>query len=352
MRFDENKYLSWYLPRISGDNPPINLHSSGVVGLDPKDFSIVLENPWELSEKFEAALSQWLSIPDDEIVFTPGATGGNLLALLALAPRQSEVIVESPIYEPMLRQTQRLCKTIRLVRSFKNNWRISLDEARRLINDNTALVMITEPNNPSAVFSPREDVLELANLSAKKNATLLINEVYRGFTERPSYHGAVDNIVVVNSLSKLFGTYWMRHGWLSAKTETIAKLKIAHLNMGMPTQPTASLGISVMANARALQEKAKQAAASGFSIVRKWIETTPGLSWCEPHGIGFGCIKLPQGIDDVSFAEKLFEKQNVLIVPGKKFEAPGTFRLSWLQAGADLEEGLKRISAELKNAAA
>ena len=85
-----------------------------------------------------------------------------------------------------------------------------LERISEKISHETDLVLITEPHNPSGIFSPRDEVLDLARLASEYDAVLLINEVYGGFTAEPSYHAAAENIVVVNSLSKLFGTYWMR----------------------------------------------------------------------------------------------------------------------------------------------
>jgi len=346
--FSENAYLSWYLPRIrSADEDVINLHSSGMPQLDPSMFSLEMEDAWSAASTFEKILSDWLAIPAEEIVFTPGATGGNLLALLALTRPSADIIVESPVYEPMLRQAQRLGKTGRLIRSYESGWKIPIDRAGELISDNTDLIIITEPHNPGAVFSNRDDVLQLAEIAAKKNALLMINEVYRGFTEAPSFHGVAENIVVVNSLSKLFGTYWMRLGWLSATEPLARKLRLAHINMGMGTAPAASLGVQVMKMSDDLLKKALAASSDGAGIVKKWVEDTDGIQWHEPDCIGFGCIRLPACIDDVAFTEKLFTKEKVLFVPGTKFEAPGTIRLSWLQAGSRLKEGLSLLSGEL-----
>jgi len=39
MRFDSNDYLEWYVPRAHGA-PAINLHSSGVPSLEPRDIDV------------------------------------------------------------------------------------------------------------------------------------------------------------------------------------------------------------------------------------------------------------------------------------------------------------------------
>ncbi len=354
MSFYENTYLSWYIPKVLENVNPhevdntINLHSSGVTALGSNDFALAMgNNPYELPVRFEAALADWLDISPEEIIFTPGATGGNLIALLTLVESNQQVIVETPIYEPMFRQADRTADSDRLVRSFDDGWRLNLEQARHLINDNTGMIIITEPHNPSGTISPRNQVMELAALAAKSGAVLLINEVYRGFTDRPSYHGASDNIVIVNSLSKLFGTYWMRLGWLSAPNPIAEKLRLGRINTGLPTMPAAGLGLSVMEKAAVLQSKAVEISKQGFAIVNSWVENTEGVSWHAPQGIGFGCIKLPAQIDDVAFAEYLYKEKKVFVVPGTKFEAPGTLRISWLQSGDKLQEGLDLLAQGL-----
>ncbi len=349
MSFCENSYLSWYLPRARRGGGAIDLHSSGVARLNPEEFEPASAegDPWGLIPRLEASLAEWLDVPADEVVFTPGATGGNLLALLTLVESGQHVLVEQPTYEPMLRQAKRVSHVNRLFRRFDQGWRIPLEQTRRLVGADTAMVIITEPHNPSGVCSPRDDVIELADAAAAQGAMLVINEVYRRFTEQPSYHGAADNVLIVGSLSKLFGTYAMRLGWVSAPKGVAERLRCAHMNMTSPATPCAAIGLSVMARAGELEAAAKEAALAGHPVVRDWVERTEGLSWHEPHGTGFGCVRLPCGVDDLALVEKLHHDDGVLLVPGSKFEAPGSLRIAWLQSGGELEEGLRRVADRL-----
>jgi aspartate/methionine/tyrosine aminotransferase len=346
MSFHENTYLQWYFDHAWDRPQAINLFSSGVARLDPRDFPMVTtDDPWEQVEAFEAALGSWLGIPREEVVFTPGATGGSFLALLALTTPRQDIVVEQPIYEPMVRQAGRIARTTRLRRCFGQGWRLPLAESREAIGGGTGMVMITEPHNPSGICSSREDVLELAAMAAERGARLLVNEVYRGFTDQPSYHRAADNIVVVNSLSKLFGTYAMRLGWLSAPVDDIEQLRWGRMNMSAPATPCAGVGLSVMKRAEELKATARLRARGGHSAVAHWVDGTPEVTWHEPHGVGYGCVRIPSGIDDVEFAERLCDRYGVLVIPGSMFDAPGTIRLSWLEAGDHLEEGLQKVAS-------
>lgn len=347
MSFDRLDYLSWYMPRLMQQRQVIHLDASGVPSLGPDEIESATGDPWTMARTFEAALATWLGLESDEVVFAPGATGGTLLALLTLAAPGTEIVVETPIYEPMLRQAERVAPVLRLVRQREEGYRLPLSAARRLIGAQTAVVMITEPHNPSGRLSPVEEVLELAAMAKEHDAILLVNEVYRGFCDAPSLHGEAPNMVVVSSLSKLTGAYWARIGWLSAPPGIAATLRSAHLNLGMANALSAAYGMGVLARVGELRDKARAMSQPGAPIVEQWLRDQPELSWHPPQGPGFGCVALPEGTNDVALAERLFEEAEVLLIPGQMFEAPGTLRISWLQAGDRLAEGLAAISAAL-----
>ncbi len=345
MEFTQNDYLSWYMPLVMGHDDSVNLHASGMASVDPTTLHLPADgDPFQMIGAFQSSLAEWLDTPKNEVLFTPGATGGTLLALLILAQGESNILVEKPIYEPMLRHAARLGEVRRFERKFADRWQLPLDEIADRIDDHTSVVMITEPHNPSGLFAPREQVLELARIAAEHGATLLVNEVYRKYTPAQSYHRAADNIVVVSSLSKLLGAYWARLGWLSGSPEMISRLQKGHWNMGMPSAPSARAGMGFLAMAPQRVAGARELMNSGVEVVDGWIKKVDGLSWHLPNGAGFGCVSLPEGTDDMAFVERLHKEAGVLVIPGTCFDTPGTFRLSWLQAGSRLQDGLNRLS--------
>lgn len=347
MTFTKNDYLTWYMPRMRGGDT-INLHSSGVAALSADEARPATGDPWTMAPRFEAALADWLNIPAEELLFVPGATGGTQLALLSLVSRGQNLVVEAPIYEPMRRQAERLGPVKRFSRRFEDGWRLPVREIEELLDDNTTAILITEPSNPSGTFADPNDVLYITDLAAKHKAFVFINEVYRGFTLAPSYHRRRDNLLVISSLSKLFGAYWARLGWISAGADVTARLRGARLNFGMPSQPSAAVGVTIMERAAQLEAAAIEKARAGLDPVEEWIRATPGLSWKRPEGPGFGAVVLPDAHrDDRAFAEKLHADFGVLAIPGSLFDAPGCLRISWLQSETKLKRGLELIAEGL-----
>jgi DNA-binding transcriptional MocR family regulator len=120
--------------------------------------------------------------------------------------------------------------------------------------------------------------------------------------------------------------------------------------MGMPSSSAAEAGLYVLRHIDSLRSEAQRIARWGLAIVDAWVKCTSGVSWHPPMGPGFGCIKIPAHIDDIELAERLHDREGVLLVPGTLFEVPGTLRASWLQAGTGLEEGLKKLGRALQEA--
>jgi aspartate/methionine/tyrosine aminotransferase len=347
--FSENRYLSWYMERAFRHDDAVNLHASGVPAIEPLEIPGDRVSPWKQMTDFEAALAGWLGIPEQEVLFTPGATGGTLLALACLVRPGSTVLVDLPMYEPMVAQAERLGQVQRLQRRFEDRWRLPLEQARHALKGNVSVVMLCEPGNPTGTFSDRQDVIDLVRMAERKGAYVLINEVYRGFSNRLSYHGIGQNVLVVSSLSKLLGAYSYRLGWLSGSSEEIVRLRMGHFNLGVGTSPAAVAGGRIVASrADGIRAEALAQSRHGAQVVDQWVRKQEGLTWHIPEGPGFGCIRLPDGMDDMAFAERLHDEHGVLLVPGSLFELPGTVRVSWLQAGGRLEEGLEVLGRMLR----
>jgi aspartate/methionine/tyrosine aminotransferase len=171
--------------------------------------------------------------------------------------------------------------------------------------------------------------------------------VYLGYSRRKTLHGIADNVLVVSSYSKLLGSYSNRVGWVSGPKEVVQRLRWAGLNMGASSVPSAAVGMGFAVQAAERTKMARKRAAEGVDTVDQWVEACPQVDWIRPEGPGFGAVTLPRGVDDLTLVNHLYEEKNVLAVPGALFLAPGLIRISWLNDGGCLREGLDIIAEAL-----
>jgi len=102
---------------------------------------------------------------------------------------------------------------------------IDLKAMAKAITPETALVQVTNPNNPTGMVL---DGKELRNfcIRASKKTMVLVDEAYNELTEKPEFNSMVPlikaghNVVVARTFSKIYGLAGMRVGYMLAAPET------------------------------------------------------------------------------------------------------------------------------------
>ena len=107
------------------------------------------------------------------------------------------------------------------------NYRYHLPAMLDAINDNTRLVFICNPNNPTGTLVSRDEV-ETFVRRAPQTALIVFDEAYFDFVEDGNYSNAVEylreqvpNVMVLRSFSKSYGLANLRLGYALAAPEII-----------------------------------------------------------------------------------------------------------------------------------
>src|SRR6185312_5773666 len=95
------------------------------------------------------------------------------------APRGTEVIVERPAYEPLLKIPKALgYRTRRLDRRFGDAYAIDVDRFRSMVTPRTRLAIVTNLHNPSGARIDEATLTQMAAIMARVKGVLLVDEVY------------------------------------------------------------------------------------------------------------------------------------------------------------------------------
>ena len=106
---------------------------------------------------------------------------------------------------------------------------IDLKNTLAKITSETALVQITNPNNPTGLLIPPKQLSDFCKL-ASKETTILIDEAYNELTDKPQENTMIPlvregyDVIVARTFSKIYGLAGMRVGYLLAKPETVSKI--------------------------------------------------------------------------------------------------------------------------------
>lgn len=169
---------------------------------------------------FRAAAADYVGCSPESVVPTPGGLAGLRLALATRVRADDRVLVPAPGFAEYAREARLQGGT---VETAAPGTITSSDPAPY------RTVVVCAPNNPTAHDYTAGELRAFAARCRAADTELLVDEAFRGFTDRPSLAGE-DGVVVARSLTKLFGTPGIRAGFLVAtgqRRETLATARRA-----------------------------------------------------------------------------------------------------------------------------
>jgi aspartate/methionine/tyrosine aminotransferase len=297
------------------------------------------------------AIAGRYGVATDRIATAIGTSGANFLAALALVATGDDVLVESPVYDPLPGICLALgANVVRFERRFEDRFAIDPDRVKHAMTPRTRLVIVTHPHNPSGGVTPDEYLAAVARTAEANGAFVIVDEVYldaaRGASTAPAAQLA-GNIVTTNSLTKSYGLAPLRCGWAIAAAPIAERVRRARdIVDGSGPIPAERLAVIAFSQLDGLAARAQAILQPNVAAFRAFLERTPALQGFVQHGtVAFP--RLSSGRDSTAFADRLLLEHDTAVVPGRFFEAPSHFRVGLGISHAALTEGLARISALL-----
>lgn len=301
------------------------------------------------------ALGRRYGLDVKEIVTTTGATTALAIALKALVSPGDEVLVERPGFDVLTRLAREAGAVVQSIERPGPDFRIDLADLSAKLTPRTRAMLITNLHNPTGAFLEPEEIIAVAARLAEVGAVLIVDEVYADFVSEdrriPSALLA-PNVVTVSSLTKVFGLFALKFGWLAANPALLRRIKHA--------TPDGDMGVSKLSHAvaahvleapepfeahwrRALADTRPLLVASAVSMARSGL--------IEGEAPAHGCMFFPKilGVTDtLDLAKRLYVDHGVLVAPGEYFGSPGHLRVGFGSDPATTRVGLQRLEAALK----
>lgn len=301
------------------------------------------------------AIAERYGVTPDRVATATGTSGANFLAGLALIEPGDEVLVESPVYDPLLAIPRALgARVTRFERRFEDHFAIDADAVIRAITPATRLAIVTHPHNPSGRLTPDAAIARIADAAARHGGFVLVDEVYldaaAGCGATPAARLA-DNIVSTNSLTKSYGLAPLRCGWAIASPPIAERIRRARdVVDGTGSVPSERLAVLAFRQLARLAGRAQAIVTPNVEAFRAFLAGTPQLEGFVQHGtVAFP--RLRSGSDTDRLARALLHQHATAVVPGRFFEAPAHFRVGLGIEPAVLATGLARIRAHLDSSA-
>ena len=290
----------------------------------------------------------------DEVSIFPDVTSAIYSVLSCLLDAGHEIIITDPWYvgyRPILRALDVKATTILALP--ENKFEPQLDDFIAVINDGTKVVLINTPGNPTGAIIKEDTLKTLASYCFEKGIWLVCDEVYSMFTyENPhislrSAAQRLDNIVVIDGLSKSHAMSGWRMGWAVAPVDLTVHLgNFAAMSMfGCPQfiQDAAAFALN---NDEYYVRDMCARYQNRRDLVCDRLEQIPRVKYHRPESGMFIMVDIRKiNQDDKVFAQQLLDAESVSVLPGNAFGSStrGHVRISLVQPRDVLTEGCKRL---------
>jgi len=320
--------------------------------LNLEDLQIDGEHGYGYEPLLEAIAAKY-RVREENVVSTLGASQALFSVCAVLLQPGNEVLIEKPVYEPLLSVPRAFgAKILRFGRKYKQRYEVNFEEFASLLSSRTKLVILTNLHNPSGALLSRPALRKLAAAAEKKKALILVDEIYLEFLdgeEGETSFSLAPNLIVISSLTKVYGLGGLRCGWILAPAqlaERMRKLMDYILVEGVFIGEQISAKVFVQLDS--IKAKNKPLIEKNKSMIRDFIQGEERLSWIEPAQgvVCFPRVEAPMNGDNL--AELLQEKYDTSVVPGSFFEEPQHFRLGYGLPSSLLAEGLENIRKALR----
>ncbi|MBE8721658.1 methionine aminotransferase [Sphingobacterium pedocola] len=173
--------------------------------------------------------------PETEITITSGGTQALFTAIGTVVSPGDEVIIFEPAYDSYKPSVEVFGGKVIPIRLQAPAFKIDWNEVEDLISDKTRLIIINNPNNPTATVLTQEDLAALERLIADQNIYVLSDEVYehivydgRVHQSIIQYPGLRDKAFIVASFGKLLHTTGWKLGYIIAPSLLTAEFRKIH----------------------------------------------------------------------------------------------------------------------------
>lgn len=338
-----------------------NLATSGVGAFPlrdlPFDYSqleINGNNPYGY-EPLKRAIAERAGVGPDCVVTAEGTSMANYLAMATLLEPGDEVLIERPVYGLLVDTALYIGAEVkRFQRDEASGWAIDPAAIRRALTPRTRLIVVTNLHNPSSVLTPDAVLREVADMAGSVGARLLVDEVYLDAvyegTPRASFHLA-SNVIVTNSLTKVYGLSGLRCGWILAQPDLArAMYQLNNLFAATAVHPSEMLSVAAFQNLDAIRQRSRKIVEADRIALAEFLDAQPGVSAVRTAWGTTAFLRLRSGHAD-EFLTRLRADHETSAAPGRFFEAPDHFRVGMGANSEMFREGLRRIGLALRKPA-
>jgi methionine aminotransferase len=296
---------------------------------------------------------QRILLPETEILVTAGATQAIFTTIQALIQSDDEVIILDPSYDcyeaPVL-----LCNARPVRIALNDDYTPDWDCIQKACSDNTKMIIINNPHNPTGKILTQSDFAALESLLENfPKINVLSDEVYEYITFEHKHISAhtriklVNRCIMISSFGKSFHVTGWKVGYLVAPEHLMKEIKKVHQFLVFSVNSICQVAISEYLDLVSVDE-----IGTLYQQKRDYFRqllTTSRFELLPSEGTYFQVASYASisSENDVAFCTRLIKEHGVAAIPISTFYENGKdlhlIRFCFAKDNSTLEEAARRL---------
>lgn len=299
--------------------------------------------------------------PDlDQIIVLPGAKPGLFFGLLSTVEKGDEVIYQNPFYftyDSMIGYVGGKKEQIPLYE--EDEFRMTPEHIKERISDETKLILLNSPQNPTGGVLNKKDVEAIAEMAEEHDAYILSDEIYSKMLydgldhHTPGYlDQCKDRTILIDGFSKAYSMTGWRLGYAVAPKDIVHKMDLLLADaVSCTTSFVQKGGVEALKNGQDFVDYIMEKFAKRRDAIVEGLNEVPGMSCIYPKGAFYVFPNIQEtGMKSDELANYLIEEAGVCLLPGTAFgsQGEGFLRLSYASSLESIEEGIERMKDAMR----
>ena len=309
----------------------------------------------------DAGKRRGVTIKPEQVVVGPGAKPFLLLPTMALVEPGDEVIYPDPGF-PSYKAVIELSggKPVPAPLLEENDFSFDLDAFDALINENTRLIILNTPANPTGGVIPGADLAHILAAAERYDAWIMADEIYMRLVyeggramSMVALDGAQERTIIVDGFSKTYAMTGWRLGF-GIMPEALAQkigLLLTH-SVGCTATFTQYAGIEALTGPQAQVEAVRAEYQQRRDLIVAGLNAIPGITCQTPQGAFYVFPNIKRlGLSSAQLADYLLQEAGVALLPGTAFgeHGEGYLRLCYANSRENIQAALERMAEALKH---
>ncbi|MGJ7920013.1 pyridoxal phosphate-dependent aminotransferase [Neobacillus sp. LXY-4] len=311
----------------------------------------------EIIKKFQK--DQGIDYSGNEIIVGSGAKHVLYTLFQVILDEGDEVIIPTPYWVSYPEQVKLAGGVpVYIEGSEENEFKITPQQLKQTITENTKAVIINSPSNPTGMLYSKEELTELGQVCLDNNVLIVSDEIYEKLVYGANKHVSIAQIspelkeqtIIINGVSKSHSMTGWRIGYAAGNKEIIkAMTNLASHSTSNPTTTAQYGAIAAYAGSQDAVEQMRQAFEGRLNQIYDKLVAIPGVSCIKPQGAFYLFPNVKKAVELTGYANvddfstALLEEALVAVIPGSGFGAPDNIRLSYATSLDLLEAAVERI---------